>query len=539
MKNKQRGEIATIVTLGTLLVLGVSTLVSSLLLNNNKQTTKTKAAEQCFNLTANVEVRPEGSKKAFYVSVNFESQTDGQVQLFYNGLRVTGWNELSGGRYNYGPAWTQPFTKGNGAAGIAALPADNGMKEMPFTYEGWHSSCVPQSQTINCTIGVNESGTPYLKGDACTATNFDANAGLSQPTNPPSQRDSPESSAPKAGDPCRYPQEDAPGVVNCYEGNYNEKRECKYIEGVSTGNKISCEGDYGYKPASSGSSQSGSSASVPTNTPQPTPTSFRLISQPTPTNIPTPTQILTSSSEKPRNDCINYVGSTCVISDDYSGDLECVNGWLCPKEKPKTTPTSTVPSPTVSLKTCYEFSCRSPNERIKYWMLSQDGASAAIYSSNEECLKGSKSNQRVDVSEYRDSKIRTWCDERSQSRINVEVTVENRNCENKKIEEIGIATSYFDPNREDEVLDKSGTKSGGFNGEEKSKTYYFSFNTAFNKNNALKDAFYIKAYNSLIPKLSGNNNDVDRIFLYSTSRLILVDKPRTYKMQITNDCSKP
>ncbi len=45
MKNPERGEIATAITIGTLIILGVSSLVSSVFLNKNKQTTKTKAAE--------------------------------------------------------------------------------------------------------------------------------------------------------------------------------------------------------------------------------------------------------------------------------------------------------------------------------------------------------------------------------------------------------------------------------------------------------------------------------------------------------------
>lgn len=47
MKKWQRGEIATAITIGTLIILGVSSLVSSVFLNKNKQTTKTRAAEAC------------------------------------------------------------------------------------------------------------------------------------------------------------------------------------------------------------------------------------------------------------------------------------------------------------------------------------------------------------------------------------------------------------------------------------------------------------------------------------------------------------
>lgn len=47
MKKWQRGEIATAITIGTLIILGVTSLVSSVFLNKNKQTTKTRAAEAC------------------------------------------------------------------------------------------------------------------------------------------------------------------------------------------------------------------------------------------------------------------------------------------------------------------------------------------------------------------------------------------------------------------------------------------------------------------------------------------------------------
>jgi hypothetical protein len=57
--NSKRGEIATIITLGTLLILGISTLVSSAFLNKNTpQTTKTKAAVTCGD-------NPEGAYPGF------------------------------------------------------------------------------------------------------------------------------------------------------------------------------------------------------------------------------------------------------------------------------------------------------------------------------------------------------------------------------------------------------------------------------------------------------------------------------------------
>jgi len=43
--NNQKGEIVTILTVGTLMVLSVVTLVSSILLQKNTQTIKSKAAE--------------------------------------------------------------------------------------------------------------------------------------------------------------------------------------------------------------------------------------------------------------------------------------------------------------------------------------------------------------------------------------------------------------------------------------------------------------------------------------------------------------
>lgn len=44
MKNYQRGNIATILTVGVLIIIGISTLISSVFLSSQKkQTTKTKA----------------------------------------------------------------------------------------------------------------------------------------------------------------------------------------------------------------------------------------------------------------------------------------------------------------------------------------------------------------------------------------------------------------------------------------------------------------------------------------------------------------
>src|SRR5687768_13474621 len=60
MKNNQRGEIATIITLATLLVLGVSSLVSSVILNKTKQTTSTKAAVGLLTCGDNPEGAPAG-----------------------------------------------------------------------------------------------------------------------------------------------------------------------------------------------------------------------------------------------------------------------------------------------------------------------------------------------------------------------------------------------------------------------------------------------------------------------------------------------
>lgn len=249
---------ATILTLGTLAVIGVSALVSSIFLKKDvKQTTRTKAAESCFNISADIEARNEGSKKAFYVWVNFDSSQGGDVELLYNGIHVAGWNKFDGGRYTYGPNYTQPFTKGSGEAGIAALPADNGTREINFVYEGWHNGCSPQTQKLNCTVGVNADGFPFLSGDAgCNAKNF-SRGGVA----PPAQPGGTEASPQKAGAICRYPQKDNDGEIRCYEGNVDTDGVCRYKQGISSGKEVSCEGEY---PPKSATTRSETTSSVAT-----------------------------------------------------------------------------------------------------------------------------------------------------------------------------------------------------------------------------------------------------------------------------------
>jgi len=121
----------------------------------------------CFYLTADLEVRNEGAKKAFYAWVTFYSQRGGDIKLEYNGIHVAGWNRFSGGSFTYSPQWTQPFTH-DYESGIAAL---NPGQTMPFAYRGMHSGCSPQDFTLSCSIKVDEAGNPSVSGSGCRCRN--------------------------------------------------------------------------------------------------------------------------------------------------------------------------------------------------------------------------------------------------------------------------------------------------------------------------------------------------------------------------------
>ena len=121
----------------------------------------------CFYLTADLEVRNEGAKKAFYAWVTFYSQRGGDIKLEYNGIHVAGWNRFSGGSFTYSPQWTQPFTH-DYESGIAAL---NPGQTMPFTYRGMHSGCSPQDFTLSCSIKVDGAGNPSVSGSGCRCRN--------------------------------------------------------------------------------------------------------------------------------------------------------------------------------------------------------------------------------------------------------------------------------------------------------------------------------------------------------------------------------
>jgi len=218
----------------------------------------------CFYLTADLEVRNEGAKKAFYAWVTFYSQRGGDIKLEYNGIHVAGWNRFSGGSFTYSPQWTQPFTH-DYESGIAAL---NPGQTMPFTYRGMHSGCSPQDFTLSCSIKVDGAGNPSVSGSGCRCRNCGQQQSPQVPTPTPL--------------PTRMP----PGAYSTPTPTQSLRCEC--IDG--RWNNF-CDSLWVGRPC--GSTPTPTPTPLPTRMPpgaysNPTPTSTP-ISTPTPTPTPIPT----------------------------------------------------------------------------------------------------------------------------------------------------------------------------------------------------------------------------------------------------------
>ncbi len=128
------------------------------------------AADKCFNLNIEFEVREEGNKKGFYAWAKF-SQADvgGYVQLEYNGVHVAGWDEWSNypNPFVYSPKWTQPYDNSQEVAVRVLSPNE----EAQVWYRGYVAGCSPQYEDVRCEIGVIPEGIAYVEGEGCYCKN--------------------------------------------------------------------------------------------------------------------------------------------------------------------------------------------------------------------------------------------------------------------------------------------------------------------------------------------------------------------------------
>jgi hypothetical protein len=204
MKYWQRGEVGTIITIGTLLVLGISTLISTVFLNNTKrQTTATRAAGvgECRD---NPVQAPAG----------YRWKADcGQISCSTNANCPQNTSD---------PSNVKPDTS-----------------NWCYGFEGKNNS----SADWRCLMLVKEGGIQppaQAPQGGQTPTSTPAPAGGQAVATPiPSPTPAP-ATAPNCNT-CRYSQQESDGV-KCYEGVWGANSVCQWQPGY--GRSVSCEGVY-------------------------------------------------------------------------------------------------------------------------------------------------------------------------------------------------------------------------------------------------------------------------------------------------------
>lgn len=273
VKKWQRGEIATIITLGALVVLGVSTLVSSVFLNNqNKQTTKTKAADitTCRD-NPDLERTPAG----YYwkADCNKPCTTDNDCPKSTSGYvnpDTSRWCYGFDGPNKSSADWRCMQLQYGSAPAQQNPPAQQQPPAQEQTSQstgdanacasGW--SCLGEcadSDVVNLFTGAN--GGDNQKGKEQWMREKAQNEGKPEntclggsSTSTGSTQITVQSCTPGQG--CRYPQLDG-DETKCYEGTCQPDKSCIYEPGKSTGKEVSCEGSYTSSAPSSGGSTGG------------------------------------------------------------------------------------------------------------------------------------------------------------------------------------------------------------------------------------------------------------------------------------------
>lgn len=208
-KKWQRGEIATIITIGTLVILGLSTLVSAVFLNSQKkQVTSSKAAE-----LVTCRDNPDLSR----TPAGYYWKADCNKTCVTNGNCPQNESDPSN--------------------------VDKNSSNWCYGFDG------PNKSTADWRCLMLQHGSAPNQGNP-TSTPVPPNNGGNGGGG---------TSSTKPGDKCRYSQMNGSAVV-CYEGNVKPDGNCGYVPGVSTGTEISCSGNY---------SPTGGNNPAPTQAPQP------------------------------------------------------------------------------------------------------------------------------------------------------------------------------------------------------------------------------------------------------------------------------
>ncbi len=139
--------------------------------NGGGKSSTTAIDNGCFSLKVEFDVHDYQGGKGFYAWVTFNSKTAGDVQLLGKGMyaagydnHLAGWNGFAGGTFTYGPDRTQGWAPGSY---VPAVKLKKDGQVVNLSYTGYLRNCNPQSITINCELGVTESGQPYVKGKGC------------------------------------------------------------------------------------------------------------------------------------------------------------------------------------------------------------------------------------------------------------------------------------------------------------------------------------------------------------------------------------
>jgi hypothetical protein len=359
MRNHQRGEIITILTIGTFLVLGISTLIGSTFLNKNKsQTTQTKAASSCnagvydVNLDINSKICTVTASDSDQIGCYIRnSSTDIPVGCEYED--VPGAIRVERGTTYIRFNCTEALKHKSGQIGALR----------------WGACRIGNTNTFRWDQGVwkNLSNNPPSEGEVCPAENLNKSCNEQYYEGKGADRklchkqgvcngvgDGTKCSW-GAGSYCEPAPEVSPSTLKSLE----ENKTCQLSNDLCDPSKgLTCTFTSGM-PAGYGLCKK---SSVTQNTPTPTPTAIPIpTAKPIETNTPTPT----------------IVADTRPICEK---DEPCPNGWYCngsvistqfrarycTQNKPQTSRPQPTPTPIFFVCNGLDEECQQQSKTLKY-----------------------------------------------------------------------------------------------------------------------------------------------------------------------------